>query len=1156
MPPVLKKVNLSVQPAKAGKRKEEVDRSSRAQRRDSGSGGRGGVDTDPRRAEEAPTGSSSGSRSGGTATGGRSGSSGSSTGTGSGKSDGPPSGRTAGSSSGSSSASSQSNSETQDTEPQNGIIGEFERTPYDDALLGFGICSSYPIMIAQVPFRNFYEGNTTNLSAEGFLYDIQNSLQDETIKKANDLVNNYFANNADVEARLISESRKNLGLYDAIVRNLPEIKLSRDQIVDQTGTISIDSQSYNKITNLISTTSADDVVPTRSSSTVEILDIKPTKNRGTISSAIAGQSLLSGNSTRSASVSNVERSRTELTFDIPRTSYGDDDLFNIDDFLLTTSEIDRLAPSTSAAYLAKTALAHQAIRSTFANIYYNTKGTIENISEPTNIYKLKNLTNNYDSLKEAADETSSDRTTVGQDEISDFTNFIDKYEGYRESFGKSASLIASRIADESLDKTPFEDMGSLSPKADTISVFNTEQEDISFVFTDSSGRRLLLEDLDIPRTGEECYSIVEAFGTSKDDLARLTTRLKTTQIALENFSNDKKAWMSNQIALFLLKTMFDEFANFFESSYWCDTSKSEYSAARCVMYYRAAEHAKCHKIVYALTNVFRSTVEDISDEEDMEAIFDGTDDSVTSWNSRNNTGTSRLGDVTEIDFSKGTKVPTADFAKAMFGQTTSFGMFDSIVDKVATQFTSISGTTKSMIRLMSFNNFMFVNKLLPAYVRLEVDQAVAFKNRNIFATDSKCTLKWSKRDAAALADVCRSCIAASSIDDVSFTTYSSVVRSSPSNSQKDVINDMYFTKIRDLITDTLQRYENIKNVISFYHGRVKNQQRAINDVNGSYDAIISAYTAYGDANPADKTASIVSKYGTTESIAEVLQRDIRYKQYLKNTRIRSIAARSKNYRSIVKAVHRDVLTENPAYLAIIGIPYGFFENSRIIARSANDIRNAYRYGVDVIAQDLLDDNSPDATVDYSPAFITEDITRRFNGKNRSSAIVSTLDRVEDTQEVSSTSNPNINVCQINIGEASLETLRRDEVLYDHDFYSQLEQSALESYLEDLYGLYPRYSLYRERIDLTQMPEAQIANVIASTVEVPESSEYTSLPPGQEAQLIRSRLFAAIMMHEFFSTTYMVKELEAGILFDRLHYIVYEERKVPADITQITPRVSS
>ena len=108
--------------------------------------------------------------------------------------------------------------------------------------------------------------------------------------------------------------------------------------------------------------------------------------------------------------------------------------------------------------------------------------------------------------------------------------------------------------------------------------------------------------------------------------------------------------------------------------------------------------------------------------------------------------------------------------------------------------------------------------------------------------------------------------------------------------------------------------------------------------------------------------------------------------------------------------------------------------------------------------------------------------------------------------------------------------------------SQKVQSSLESYIEDLYGLYPRYAFVKDAA-IRPVSEEEIATEVSNNFSVDE----------QEAQLIRSRLRSAIMMHKDFCTTTMLNDLETSPLFDRIVYCLVET-ETAGNLVSLTAKV--
>ena len=1194
MPAKLKTINLTTQP-KTGRRRSS-DRSQQNARRDSG--GRGGVE---RRDRVDDTG---GSRSGGSGSGGRSGGTGgdSSTATSSDTSSSGSAGRTKEeilegkkkdekpSTFGSSSSSTSETAPASTAENTPAAVGEYDYTPYDLELLDKGVCSSYPIIISEVPFSNFYSRNN-ELSSTGQLYDIQNQIQDETVATADRLVRSYYTENDSARRAVQSLATRNTRLYNTIIESLSTIKTSKDQLVAVSSTIDIKDESYNKITNLISTTPSDDVTSVGAqtqnivSGQTRVLEVNPT-------SSVLGQAFNQTQS-RSSSTTNTSRDRNEIEFSVPSIPYSIDDIQSKDSFFISSiDDITRIA-YPGAAVLSTSTLGYQALRSTLANIYYGIKTSgpkRPNESQDTLDVREISLTNiaNYNTNLEYLAETANKRNASNLKNdifINVGTTGIDNFwsDGYKDAESslsginmststfvaaiESISAIASQISNTATNSTIQAGLNSsISPNGPTVSVVDTIDDNISFVYRDLTGKIVLLEDTKVPTTRYAgITTILEASTSPNIDTQKLYDRLNRTKIELENFANNKKAWLSNQISCFIIQTMMNEFANFFESSTWCDTSRnSKFSTARCIMFRCAASNSVRAKRVYSICNVNLANFYDLDDEEKVDLIFKNSyqsnnknDTDIETWERKEKSAATfaLTGDESLDDDG----ASTASFAKDMFSDTSSFGMFNRIVESIKSQF-QINDTIENLIRQTSFLLFMHINTLIKADVELYVDSFAAGKNKTRF---EKCTMKWSVRDAAAIVDCCRSCLTASSIDDVNFTVFTRLFNA-PRTNEKALIDANFFKPIRKIASTVLQKYEDVKLVLAFYQSRLAQQQKSIRDVSSSYENITNAYAVYGSSNPASDASRVVSKYSTTESIVEALQRSTRYRALIPGTRIRSIATRSNNYRSIVKAAHKDYMTKSSAKLMAIGIPYGFFEQIRRNSINVADFRASFTYGIKVVAQSIGNSDSTSSVDvgDVLPFLAPPGAPSRFAGRDFTTIVTDLYDDFDSNRIVQTTSDSTIKVLYLNPTARTLLPITKSElsdasiIVYEQYIDYQINQSALESYFEDMYGLHLRYACNRNFVDITDMPEIQYAAEIVSQFNIPTSELVVNTTSSieQEEQLIRSRVQAMIMMHEDFSTTYMLKELEAGPVFDKIHYVLVVDSKLPSALSQITAEV--
>ena len=126
---------------------------------------------------------------------------------------------------------------------RSGIVYTFAPTDYDTYLTGSGVNSYQPLIIADVPFMNYFD-------SESPTYDIvrlQQDLQDKTIKTANNLIREFYRSNPNKKRTLEQMRDKNLAFYNTAVPALTDITLASRALNIDLGSTSYGSGDYQSV---------------------------------------------------------------------------------------------------------------------------------------------------------------------------------------------------------------------------------------------------------------------------------------------------------------------------------------------------------------------------------------------------------------------------------------------------------------------------------------------------------------------------------------------------------------------------------------------------------------------------------------------------------------------------------------------------------------------------------------------------------------------------------------------------------------------------------------------------------------------------------------------------------------------------------------------
>lgn len=1008
-------------------------------------------------------------------------------------------------------------------------VWSFEPTDYDVFLTGSGVNSYQPVIIADVPFSNYYGSESPSFD----IVKLQQQLQDDVLRTANNLVKQFYSLRPEKARELQQIRDKNLSFYNEAVPAVSSVALaSRELIVALNTTDRPSDQSYYDIVNAtrtslkyagvapvpVITTPYDDDDVIKISKFSSAYDALLT-NGQIYKSTLLGQVLSDKVGLLKYGVS-LENAANRVNDAVPAN-----EIANVWAGPLNYGVYRNVLLRAVTAWKEGGFIQDDA----FLSLYKNDDNFSVNIySIPIDTY-----TNTYEAIGGYNKDDAPDKPFGVYGIMPKFISKVQEKSGtpFKPSI---LILITSHLINEVLGGEIVNNatlpqfmrsVGSGASGAKTYTINSTASED-KLPLTVLLSKYYSLFDAIIPDqqsndTQENRTSgLLAATTFDIDEIFSLQDKIATARSRLEKTIVDNTGYFSNQISVFLMKCMFDEYYSFFKNSV-LTTGTNQYSLARTAIFLRAAANEDVRGIVWAMCNN-KTKIRNAAEIPEFETAIS---DSITSLFRRDQTYTtagsftfSQYSDKVEQDEDDAAENRDASstFLESLFDNDSSFGMFDRIASKVIERFPQIDGTdAEGAVRITSYIVFLQILRLLSVEYKLQFTEEKAGSNYN----GVQGYIRFSKRDTTAVTDCLKSALTTSNITD--FSTYAAARGGQPYEETKAAIRSNFWTPIRGIVRDVLGAYETFADASSYTHTLLTNAYKKVADARIAYNSLTRSYERLDTLSTADaqlKARDLIAKYGTPESVIELNHRSKRYSNLISGTDITSMASRSSYFRSITDATHRDILTERQAKIYIVGIPYGMLENLRL----EQPVAQTYIPRFNVHINKFVGNSSQ--RVDY---YLPQDTLSGSLGSGYAyqSNYTQISDKYDSTTQITSYADRRINV---DVYDFSLKQVQPVTFNNSAAYEAQKVQSALESYVEDLYGLYPRYSFIKAQPQRA-IVENQIADEIANTLPADD----------QEAQLVRSRMKAAVLMHRDFCTTTMINDLETSPLFDKIVYCLVE-----------------
>jgi hypothetical protein len=1088
-------------------------------------------------------------------------------------------------SSGTDEASSGGTSSTDSTVESDTTVYEFDRSAYDSEISQIGVISAIPEVVCIVPLKNLYEksGEVSNL---GVLYDLQNSLRDSTITRAQEVVDQYYSENPDAQAQLGQIRDENTSKYTVLATSLPQIAGLKQAVISTTSITTPSQDVQQKVDSAVATTTSEsnvsrgEIVLAATLPTAETTTSSTTNNRSVqyidddVTKYDSGKDIIlslsekllgdTGDTTvipaQSKTARQYQLMKAVLAQILEGRLYTPDSLDQVIQSPYQDIEYAKVAPVTSLTAdniencqgieFAKVTLdlVGDAVSKNFQAIDFNTTAAaaVSRLSSNGVYYagqlarfegRMYGVQDSYvDAVAEYEVNThlySSDGK-VSHLPIIGLDSEVDNYSFYKQVVPVLSALIAeSEIGSLLNSGIP----ASISPgSAEIVSISNTSSDSIRYVAETSSGKKIFLFDETLQTSEiEQSDPVSSIVSLSIPELEALKTQIDQIISNLDGFVSDNKNFFTNQCAMTIFQTFFDHYISFFEESVLMSneidslSTYETYSASRVALFSIATHSefaaAKLYSIIHNEDAYPFSVRSGKSVFSPAYAEFKNMSDLGRYEFSTEGFHLEGISSKKKLEF-----VPTyssfSDFFKNLCIEGSSFDTFRNITNELTANYTTISSNQKivEQIRFASFIMFLRVLSKI--------------KISGYFRVDYDCYVEWHQHDIALAIDCLKSIFTATSADEVSFSKFVEITGSEPTNEQRANI-DSLLQELRKPVTGALQMYQDFRSLIAY--------QKTVLSAQSNYiSSVISLHNKIKEIYGEEKTAQIVGRYLTLESAVEALYRTSRYLNFVPGTLISSIATRSRHYRSIVKAAFKDlILKKENLSICVIGLPYGHLELLRL---AKEDI--SFYYNVRVFA-DPVDES--ENRIDYSGfGYISSSETNRpENAGPYSSKIPGVVDDYTLPNEVSSTSDDSISIYEISETGGSLNIISRNEATNYYgsiDFPAAVVQAALQAYVEDIYGLYPRYATTKSPLRSDPYPEESIADAAL------QSAGFTF--DTTDNQLIYSRLRAMIMMHQDFMTTRMLEEMECSFVFDKLLYLVVDGDKYNDIVSQFYTKVEA
>lgn len=729
--------------------------------------------------------------------------------------------------------------------------------------------------------------------------------------------------------------------------------------------------------------------------------------------------------------------------------------------------------------------------------------------------------------------------------------------------------FVSLAAEIATTKKPITLPKSIDPNtSDPISVIDTTSDQVRFVVKavsgDSDKNLFLFDDFlknDTDYNGLPISTVIQA---TSDELSDIKSKITQAYDDIVSFADDTGHVFWYQNAITLQRIIYGKIKELFTNSVLSGQKDSDVqSASRIAMFVIAANNSiaagKLFRVIdEGSDNLVRriaagKTIEIESDGSQVMKFFGYPDTVVlgegggseSSGASEFNTTSFSTGGISSrgsnaqknLEFAVD-EVTISDFIKGLFDSGGSFFKFKEIIDEVQTYFPVVTDESALLKKIKYFSYIIFLRLLK----KMEISGSFKISS---YDTDLKSdtydssevifyggNLKWYLGDAGLIADYLNNAFSLDDLDaslpltDEGYDYFSSFTGAAPTQDQITSAGYDFWSLIRSPVRFAIQCAYDFRFVLSYQLTVFQNQITAIDTIS----TLKSALSSYLDGDET-LTSQVISRYLSLESVVEAYYRSQRYQSFIPDTNISTIARRSKNFRSIIRSAFKQLIpNSNDLKICIIGIPYGHLERLRLALDSEK-----YYFSMQINGDAVSTEDDEEKRIDYPFGYIDYSDTYRPNLAGPFPVLIPDLyDNFDSTSVVTSVTDSSISFYRMSEDGTSFDIYSGDELsetFKNIDMRVSIIQAALQSYVEDVYGLYPRFASTKGDMQTDPYPEEAYAD------DALKFSGFTR--NNEDEELIYARLKSTIMMHRDFITSMMLDELKASPLFDKIVYMLVD-----------------
>lgn len=1154
----------------------------------------------------------------------------------------------------------------EDGESGDTTVFQYDETVYDTEITSSGFTSSYPAVLGIVPFKNLYSAGS--LSNTGEIYKIQNEMKNSSVKRANQIVEDYFAAFPDSATYLSSLRSQNIEKYNLITSQVPDAIKARENIIyapditkydaDALGAVAIgstiaatplnpappefifeyetsDINSYDDGSSDLSVALSRRLLGLNKDSLVydNSVQSKTARQNQLLKAALAqlsegirfdedsisglGQSspyldLSPGQSSATAGsfTSKVKSISSFLSSKVSPVSgftYAKNQL----DFLADTIMNSYCPPSYAGDYEDVQSYYEQRNTVFKGDVFRDSRGDYVPASTTLGLASRVTLGQSFPtylwgSKYQRSSTSDATKTSAASGmpffSISQMGDISEMAKFFNQAIQSLAYEIMSQT--KSLPGLP----SSIDPNVTSdvnISGGSTTYSGLRYTVTTDDKQAYLFDQLVKDATSINAVPITTALISSNPELTDISSQISEIDDKLDSFVSDYGHVIDPACCLTLIKTFYDEYISYFTESILAGTHTDEKSALRTAILVRAAYSPEAAGRLFRFlddpTNnalravAYGSGIEIEGGEGARKALstflastpsiqelaedYIGSNGSLATFGWDFNAGDHEInladrGQTTSVGSAGGSSLRKVNFdfldtmeylAGYIFETDGSLFTAQRIVDTLKSYYpvlgavgeaTSLSKKVKitAYLGLLYFIRCLNIRASLGAYPSTWDNYKSGIFNVDPAATgtlglgdvEMRGYVRFYAEEALFLADCLKESIDVASIDDMNFDNFNSKLGKAPNDTEKNKGASL-FARARAPIKYVLQASRDMIATLA-YQRTVLNRQ--IDNI-ASLNAILSTISNSLEGDT-DRASKILGRYLTIESVAEMMYRSQRYQKLIPGTRISAIASRSSNYRTSVLSTFRSLIPDQEDLkICIVGIPYGHLQRLRLAKDWWMLYITRYSFDVKINSDSVSDSSEPETTISYDHSYSREYFRfyESYGGGPYSAYIVELTDNFDSTTKVSSVTDDSISFDYLSGDFKSILSKSRSEATDQEkkvDVPAALVQAALQSYLEDVYGLYPRFASTKIPLQESAYPEEQYANAALNFAGISTDST--------EGLLIYNRLRSVIMMHEDFMTSRMLDELEASPLFDKVVCVLVQGQNLPDTLTQIYAKV--